>query len=613
MLLRENDILESRKIVRMYSSDLKGRLPIGAGSQAASLILLNTQPDTKDTTNPWRKLLSPDDVEIDEDPVTKVIAIKSKELCEKWLPFLHNGDECDRLVLNRSEPTIEGVVELVKDSMTAIKAMKDSTRRGKAMNYFHRFCRASVNHERIAEGLGEALCIISEGVAESKSELNLYRTPEMLQLIADFYAQIFAFLSDVMEWITRKRKRRFLDSFNEDFLQKFEKQISRIKSKSDQVKIMAAQESRAEQRKMMLVLENVAHKLEAGQEVDARFRVEMALAAETLNKTALESREDRQRLIEESANAAVMKFVSLLNETLRDEAVMWLKDMRSLEGVDSLPATRLEALPFRSMNTISDISHIATPPTALWSSDSIALSSRHLEDFFHRDRVRMFDDRVRPTRATPVIMKRLSEWMGQDTTKILWIEGPSLSATDGANPISVLSTKVVELAEQAGISTMSYCCELRRGEDLRPGNSSREAQASVAMMCALIRQMIELLEDRIETAIDLSETRFQLLDGCSQSWPEMMRMFCDLLSLIPEPIFCVVEGLHWLDDRSTLGCLEEFVRAVKATKMRGLFTTTGRSACLRKQVHSQDTLIIRPADLKGGAWGTVKEKSWVTG
>src|SRR6185437_5858627 len=105
---------------------------------------------------------------------------------------------------------------------------------------------------RIAESFTESLCLISEHIVDCKPELELFRTDEMLQLIADLYAHIFLYLSEVMEWLMRKRYQRLLDSFKEDFSQRFDAEIKNIQHLAQRVRYLGAQNSRRELRALGL-------------------------------------------------------------------------------------------------------------------------------------------------------------------------------------------------------------------------------------------------------------------------------------------------------------------------------------------------------------------------
>ncbi|KAI0551807.1 hypothetical protein F4679DRAFT_124737 [Xylaria curta] len=637
-----DDVRESRRLVRMYSGDIEGRLPHGDKSQVLGQVLSQNKADLKDIANPWRKFFDPPELhETEGNHVTDVILIESNKLLQKWHSFLGSCSSHDRLDVTRSEPTMDGVIDLVREVTATSRARNESSRRGKAMKYFHKFCetihahksileiipegseyvsvfagtlnviiQASVNHERISEGLSEALCVISEHVAECKTELQMYHTKEMMQLIADFYAHIFVFLSDVMGWITEKKRKRLLDSFNEKFFQKFEHQIDMIKQKSERIRNFAAQCSRAEQRLTRETVEDLAQDVRLGLIGQKRQEAEVAYHAERIERELYEGRRERQELREDGKNFRLL--ADRIINMLEDKAIIWIGDTRSMGNSKRISTTEgySPGFPSQLLAAAGDYYSMGSPMSTDWTSEEILLNSKHLEDFFHRDRVRLEDDRFGPTGVSADAVRRLSDWMKDPALLFLWLEGPQIDADGIDNPISVLTNRVIQLAEQARVPTISYCCELRRGEPLRAGNDSREAQASISLICALIRQMTELLLPALRTEVDLSEGRFRDLDGCILSWSESVRVFRDLIPLMPDTILCVIDGVHWLDNRSTDGCLEELVQAMRGTKLRVLFTTTGRSACLRQQLYTSEMYCIETMDSKDSDWSLDRENLW---
>ncbi|KAI1372639.1 hypothetical protein F4677DRAFT_456379 [Hypoxylon crocopeplum] len=616
-----DDVRESRRLVRMYSNDIEGRLPHDSNSQVLSQVLGHNRTDPRDLANPWRIFFeSWEPSENEKNPITDVITVESNKLREKWAPFLRAGSGDDRLDLGRSEPTIEGVVELVKEVAASSKSKRENSRRGKAMKMFHKFCgtidshksmleiipegseyvsifagtlnviiQASVNHERIAEGLSEALCRISEHAIECRSELQLFRTRAMMELVADFYAHIFVFLSDTMDWITEKRRRRLLDSFNENFYQKFENQVEMIRRKSDMIRNLAAQSSRAEQRVTRQTVEEIAQDVRLGLTGQERRHAEMVYIAEKIERELSEGKRERELLREDGEH--FKQLADRLITMLQDKAMVWIGDMRATNG----------ALPF---------SRTGTPDLVEWMSEEVALNSKHFEDYFYRDRVRLPSDSFNPAKISPEALRHLGEWLQDKSSRILWLEGPPIEADDFENPITMLANKVIELADISRIPVLSYCCELRRRERLRPGNDTREAQSCVTLVCALLRQMIELLLPQFDTSVDLSANRFRQIDGSIMCWSQMLNLFRDLVSLMPDTILCVIDGFQWLDDGSTVPYLEELIQTIRGSRIRCLFTTTGRSASLRKQLQSPEIIAIEAVDTKGALWGLDRNNSW---
>lgn len=54
-----DDVRESRRLVRMYSGDVEGRLPQGSKSHVLGQVLSRGQQDPRDMIDPWRKFLHP--------------------------------------------------------------------------------------------------------------------------------------------------------------------------------------------------------------------------------------------------------------------------------------------------------------------------------------------------------------------------------------------------------------------------------------------------------------------------------------------------------------------------------------------------------------------------
>ncbi len=242
--------------------------------------------------------------------------------------------------------------------------------------------------------------------------------------------------------------------------------------------------------------------------------------------------------------------------------------------------------------------------TIEWTADELFINSSSLEDFFSRSRVRpgQASSSFSPVMVNPETLDRLAKWAKQagssGSSSTLWLEGPAMEVDDFENPITMLAAKFADLAAGSGVLVLSYFCELSRREKLRPGNTS-ESQAMIALLYSLLRQMVETVLPRFESAADLSDGRFRSLDGTVATWEKAMSIFGDLVPLVPDSVLCVVDGFQWLGDRSTDTYLGEFVRALRREKLKILFTTTGRSACLRHEIPNPETVAVEPMQLRG--------------
>lgn len=110
---------------------------------------------------------------------------------------------------------------------------------------------------------------------------------------------------------------------------------------------------------------------------------------------------------------------------------------------------------------------------------------------------------------------------------------------------------------------------------------------------------MELLLPHFETSLNLSEVRLSLVNGTLESLPETLRLLGDVLKILDMQLLCVVDGLHWLDDRSTNTVLSELVETLRKSSTKVLFTTTGRSACLQRGVSRMEKLTIESLNPRG--------------
>lgn len=225
------------------------------------------------------------------------------------------------------------------------------------------------------------------------------------------------------------------------------------------------------------------------------------------------------------------------------------------------------------------------------TSDEVALNSRRLEDFFSRDRVRLRPNDFVPMPFEPGAISRITDWAKGQAVPMLWMDGPAMDCEEERNHLTMLAAHIVHLTAKSRLHVISYFCELSRTVSV----AELETQATVAMIYSLVRQLIELLPPDFEASADFSEARFRQLDGTLESCGEAMRIFQDLLDIVPAAtVFCILHGLHVMDDARVEQSLRLFLQQLRNGdgKLRALFTTSGRSACLSKELKIEETLVV---------------------
>lgn len=419
----------------------------------------------------------------------------------------------------------------------------------------------------------------------------MFNTKAILEHVSELYGLIFIFLSAYMDWFMKKRRYRFLDSFNESLTQKFEKNISDINQKADQIRRMVEQSSRAEVRETRVGMDNLQtgfaemkRDIRVGLEGDERHRAELAYDRAILIE---EIRYMRQK--QEQSDQSINKLTQTLREIAtsslrgRHSEATYFQEQGAIDGRSS--PWLLESMVYEPDSQ---------PTTRQWTADEVALNSAHLEDFFHRDRVRLYYEPTGHIMASQEILHRLADWTGNTSPEsaVLWLDGPPIAAEGLDNPMTMIAVHFVNLASASEIPIISHFCELRRGDRLRTGNSSFETQGVLGLLCSLARQMIELLSPIFETGKDLSEERFKLVEGSSSSWADMLALFQDLVELIPYKVFCVIDGMHWIDDSSSSAFVQDLLKALRNDKFKTLFTTSGRSPSLREHLEPAEIYMV---------------------
>jgi hypothetical protein len=277
---------------------------------------------------------------------------------------------------------------------------------------------------------------------------------------------------------------------------------------------------------------------------------------------------------------------SVIKKMLEDKALQALVDSRAIQANSISPEVA-----FQHAVDLAVLPGSAVPTTDTYTSDQILVHSSHFEDFFDRSRVRLQELENRPVMQSSQVITRLSNWVAGEPG-ILWLQGPFQAGDGISSPVAPLAAKMIELANELKVPLMSYFCHLPRRQSLRPGNSTQQAQASVALITALARQAMELLLPVFESDLNLSEVRLSLNTGTMASMPETLRLLADVLRILDRQVLCIIDGVHWLDDRSTDDIVADLIEVLRRSKAKILFTTSRRASSLTRSLGRTETITI---------------------
>lgn len=125
-----------------------------------------------------------------------------------------------------------------------------------------------------------------------EKELEIYKTGDMQKKVANFYAHVFLFLQDTMEWYLKKQRTKVLDAFREDFFTHFEDEINNIKRFSTEIQREAHRCAMGETRSIRLTAERIEDIINTGQ-------ADLRLALDGLSRENADIKHDQRVLLRE--------------------------------------------------------------------------------------------------------------------------------------------------------------------------------------------------------------------------------------------------------------------------------------------------------------------------
>jgi len=219
-------------------------------------------------------------------------------------------------------------------------------------------------------------------------------------------------------------------------------------------------------------------------------------------------------------------------------------------------------------------------------------NSRCLEDYFSRDRILLSSQIIKPPRVNKQTLDRLLRWSrASPLSRTLWIKGPYTAARDLENHMTKIGLKLVNLAyeRRPNFPVISFFCQLIPAKSLKL-NETAEMGALTAVLYALIRQILEILSLPLVEDIDLTESRFQRLDGTKSACKDALLILEDLVGNITQPMFCILDGLQWLEHISTRKHIRKLLEVLRHNYLHVLYITTGSVASLGDFISKDETL-----------------------
>ncbi|KAK5110405.1 hypothetical protein LTR85_001269 [Meristemomyces frigidus] len=578
-------------------------------------------------------------------------------LSRAWEEFRVKLPSTEAARFEHRAPTFDDVISMMTDVEQRWDKQRKKGTFGAISNNYRRCCLCIKSHEKmlkilpdgseyvslftgvltsivyVATALSKSLLEISEEVELCEQIRDLYNTQKVQMLLMKLYAQIFDFFNGMLDWYLAGRWKRAVQSFGEDLYDHFRDQISGIVKIAQSIRQQAVvlgqgaeiRHSRLEIEKASACVNDLKHSIDQDRTQWPRLhqvhQVEAGNAPSASNKKLMLS--DEQILLLKSELAG--HIAGLFKDQLEDEASRWMDVFQRLceanrksLAASAFPSSEMSPSPGRgSHGECSSLSlrgeRTLTVLVAQLEKNRVLIASQSLEQYFDRKEVRISYD-LTSVSLPPEIASRLEQWAMAHGPAVLSIAGRDLPPNAmGHGPLSVTAASIVAFATNAKLPVISYFCKLDRLGDFGDGET-RETQALIALVYALIRQLFEFLPIQFGTSVDLSIQRFHKLDGTVHTFPAALSLLRDALEFAPLALYCVIDGLQWLDDRSTSEHLDNLVslliRPRKDLKddtehLKALFTSAHMSrALLGSDIKREDQVLIeRSQTRKGGRQG----------
>ncbi|KAK7741337.1 hypothetical protein SLS63_000890 [Diaporthe eres] len=468
---------------------------------------------------------------------------------------------------------------------------------------------ASANYTKISESFANGVVAINDAVALVQGN-QVYNTPRLQELSMRLYTAVFGYLKKFMTWFRSKSIRRLLWSLNENLAQTFADDIQQVKSTStlisQQIQLYMSMDVRISKLQGQVTGWALKHLISLVENAESQRRLQVA-TSERLYERMLSA---RPQMSDDELNEIATRILSGINEAVRQTiSAQAMGNILERQASIEIDEGNQHSSSVKKSNTndvgakISTNHSLPLPPqreqdTRLWSA--------HLEDHYSSKQIYPFPDTPQEFYAETDFVSRLSEFTTTLGSQVLY--ATARFRPSGLNLLRLSAAKYAFLARTNDFPVISFFC-LPLSDD--PGQQ-------IALLYALIRQVVELLEDSTSTSAQLTEENFNALEGTVDTWDTALQLFSETVRNIRlQQLVFVIDGVNLLEDDSDHDAQERMrglVRVLKEIACPGavedciikvLFTTAGWSSCLCEELDSNQVVVC---DVSSPV-GTVPRKS----
>lgn len=454
-----------------------------------------------------------------------------------------------------------------------------------------------MNHEKVGEEFVAALKEIDDIVQAVQRELSLFSAPFLLDLSVQLCCQIIKFLAFPLNWYTQKRRNRMLASFNENLSDKYQTQIKEIRRISDNIRRGVHYCSEMEMRGVARRLPELAEYfngvfISMQRDFHKREEERWGMFHQVIAEQNRRIKDEPQEFFAKMSQLLAGNAESSLGEPIKQ-----ILDKGAHDFTTGLREARLQVRQSPGPITPTADRGFSTTElgrqSLLCTRSEVEQASMKLNPFFDFDNIAPTASDA-TTFVERAALERLQEWTAQITSSVLGIFGPMSPLDD--DPARILAMNYIRAAKGVGIPCVTYFCSI--SHEPAPAGRTRETVGLVALLYALLKQLVLYLPQRLPPDHEISEQEVEALDGTLRTWDAGISLLGNLLTLAEAPYLLIsIHGLEVLEHEATMPYLSSLLEMFRNSrrmnpanelKLKVLFTTSGVSQMLWERLNEDE-------------------------
>lgn len=424
------------------------------------------------------------------------------------------------------------------------------------------------------------------------------------------YTGVFGYLSKFMTWFRSKSIRRLLWSLNENLAQTFADDIQQVKSTSilisQQIQLYMSMDVRISKLQGQGTNWGLRHLIALVENAEAQRRIQIAASQRQFERILSTRPQMSDEDLEKIAAKIMGGFKEDVRQRISGQAISNILERQASTEIDTRRVHSRNPEARATDDIYDDTSTGENPLSTPQPEKDIKLWSAHLEDYYSNEQIFPFPDTPREFYAETAFVSRLSEFTTALESQVLYTM--TRYQPLGHNLLRLSAAKYAGLARANDVPVISFFCS----------PLSEDTHQHIALLYALIRQVVELLDDSALASEQVTEERIKPLQGTVDTWETALELFTEMAKNIRvRQLVFVIDGVNLVEDDSS-HANEERVRglvralkglacpdAVKDCIIKVLFTTAGRSSCLCDELDSDQMIVCDVSSTVG----TVSRKS----